>query len=383
MGNPTINAREETPVIAVSETRGNRSIGLDITRIFAFLSVVAVHSFLNTEFYSNIVSGEKMYVMVIFRTAFMVCVPLFLLLTGYLISTKDVALNSSVILGYYKKLLPLILKYIICMLILYTLSMTFGTEDFNFKSIVFGITGFSKYSWYVNMYIGLFLLTPFLNLIWNSISEKKMHIILVLVFIILTLLPSLFNVYDFSTRGAFLNPQLNKENTALIPDWWVGIYPITYYYIGAYLKKYIDFKKINPIKIAPIFLFSVLLTDAYNIWRSHSVPFVWGTWNEWGGVENTVNSVLIFVLINSLFKSEVNKSFSHFLAYLSSLTFSAYLLSWLSDKIVYSHFNSMIPIITDRFKYYPLAVICSAGMALILSVPIDFAVGFIMKRFKR
>ena len=177
---------ERTPVIAVSETRGNRSIGLDITRIFAFLSVVAVHSFLNTEFYSNIVSGEKMYVMVIFRTAFMVCVPLFLLLTGYLISTKDIALNSSVILGYYKKLLPLILKYIICMLILYTLSMTFGTEDFNFKSIVFGITGFSKYSWYVNMYIGLFLLTPFLNLIWNSISEKKMHIILVLVFIIPT-----------------------------------------------------------------------------------------------------------------------------------------------------------------------------------------------------
>ena len=386
MGNPTINAREETPVIAVSETRGNRSIGLDVTRIYAFLSVVAVHSFLNTEFYSRTVIGKKMYVMVIFRTAFMVCVPLFLLLTGYLVSAKNTALNSSCILKYYKKLLPLILKYIICMLIIYALSMSFGFEDFNLKSIIFGITGFSKYSkysWYVNMYIGLFLLTPFLNLIWNSISEKKMHIILVLVFIILTLLPSLFNVYDFSTRGAFLNPQLNKENTALIPDWWVGIYPTTYYYIGAYLKKYIDFKKINPIKIAPIFLFSVLLTGAYNIWRSHSVAFVWGTWNEWGGVENTVNSVLIFVLINSLFKSEVNKSFSHFLAYLSSLTFSAYLLSWLSDKIVYAHLNKTVTVITDRFKYYPLAVIFSAGMALILSVPVDFAVGFIMKRFKR
>lgn len=144
------------------EMRKNRSVGLDVTRIYAFLSVVAVHSFLNTEFYSSTVIGKKMYVMVIFRTAFMVCVPLFLLLTGYLVSAKNTALNSSCILKYYKKLLPLILKYIICMLIIYALSMSLGFEDFNLKSIIFGITGFSKYSWYVNMYIGLFLLTPFL-----------------------------------------------------------------------------------------------------------------------------------------------------------------------------------------------------------------------------
>ena len=176
---------------------------------------------------------------------------------------------------------------------------------------------------------------------------------------------------------------MNNETTALIPDWWVGIYPITYYYIGAYLKKYIDFKKINPIKVLPILLFSVLVTGIYNIWRSHSAVFAWGMWNEWGGIENTVNSVLVFLFINSIFKSERNKSISSFFAYLSSLTFSAYLLSWLSDKIVYAHLNKTVTVITDRFKYYPLAVICSAGMALILSVPIDFAVGFIMKRFKR
>ena len=113
---------------AEPETRKNRSVGLDVTRIYAFLSVVAVHSFLNTEFYSSTVIGKKMYVMVIFRTAFMVCVPLFLLLTGYLVSAKNTELNSSCILKYYKKLLPLTLKYIICMLIIYALSMSFGAK---------------------------------------------------------------------------------------------------------------------------------------------------------------------------------------------------------------------------------------------------------------
>lgn len=41
------------------EMRKNRSVGLDVTRIYAFLSVVAVHSFLNTEFYSSTVIGKK------------------------------------------------------------------------------------------------------------------------------------------------------------------------------------------------------------------------------------------------------------------------------------------------------------------------------------
>lgn len=63
-----------------------RDLGLDITRIIAFASVPSVHFFLNSGFYDTPVLGEKMYIMVIFRTLFMICVPLFMLLSGYLMS---------------------------------------------------------------------------------------------------------------------------------------------------------------------------------------------------------------------------------------------------------------------------------------------------------
>lgn len=59
-----------------------RSIGIDITRIIAFLCVPAVLFFLHSEFYNRKVNCPRMYVMVGMRTFFMVCVPLFLIITG-------------------------------------------------------------------------------------------------------------------------------------------------------------------------------------------------------------------------------------------------------------------------------------------------------------
>lgn len=72
-----------------------RNVALDITRIFAFFCVVAVHSLLNTGFYEVNIDGWKMYVMVGIRTALCVCVPLFLLLTGYLESQKEIELTKK------------------------------------------------------------------------------------------------------------------------------------------------------------------------------------------------------------------------------------------------------------------------------------------------
>ena len=65
-----------------------RNVNLDLTRCAAVFSVVAVHFFLNSGFYGTPIVGGKMLLSTILRTVFMVCVPLFLLLTGYLMSGK-------------------------------------------------------------------------------------------------------------------------------------------------------------------------------------------------------------------------------------------------------------------------------------------------------
>ena len=88
-----------------------RDIGLDLTRILAFLAVPSVHFFLNSTYYDTAIVGPRMALMTVMRTAFMVCVPLYMLLSGYLSAEKHIPLTRPDLLGYYKKLLPIFLTY--------------------------------------------------------------------------------------------------------------------------------------------------------------------------------------------------------------------------------------------------------------------------------
>lgn len=82
-----------------------RDIGLDLTRIVAFISVVAIHFFLNSGYYNEPVVGKRMYIMTLGRTFFGICVPLFMLLSGYLMVNKSISIEKKTLLNYYKKYL--------------------------------------------------------------------------------------------------------------------------------------------------------------------------------------------------------------------------------------------------------------------------------------
>lgn len=80
-----------------------RDIGLDLTRIVAFVSVVSIHFFLNSGYYDAPVVGKRMYIMTLGRTFFGICVPLFMLLSGYLMINKSISIEKRAIFSYYKK----------------------------------------------------------------------------------------------------------------------------------------------------------------------------------------------------------------------------------------------------------------------------------------
>ena len=79
-----------------------RDLRLDIIRLFALFCVVGVHYFLNSNFYVTPVAGIKMYVMAIFRSFFIICVPLFIMLTGYLMNKKELSKK------YYKGIIKIL-----------------------------------------------------------------------------------------------------------------------------------------------------------------------------------------------------------------------------------------------------------------------------------
>lgn len=147
-----------------------RDIGLDLTRILAFLAVPSVHFFLNSTYYDTAIVGPRMALMTVMRTAFMVCVPLYMLLSGYLSAEKHIPLTRSGLLGYYKKLLPIFLTYALSTGVILLYRVLWLGEEQTIRSAVKNLLSFQQYSWYMNMYFGLLLLTPFLNALWQSLA---------------------------------------------------------------------------------------------------------------------------------------------------------------------------------------------------------------------
>lgn len=62
----------------------SRVIGLDIIRCVAIIFVFCIHFILYSDFYSTDLNGLGMFLISCFRWLVFNCIPLFLLLTGYL-----------------------------------------------------------------------------------------------------------------------------------------------------------------------------------------------------------------------------------------------------------------------------------------------------------
>ncbi len=268
----------------------NRNINLDIIRCIAIFSVISVHFFLNSGFYNVPVMGKRMYIMVLMRTFFMICVPLFILLTGYLASKNTLSKK------YYKKIIPDIVTYVLASLICIMYKKYYLGINVGIKSGLLSILDFtaSNYAWYVEMYIGLFLLIPFLNIIYNNLTSKGQKQALVLTFVALTVLPTLLNIFNFNSLSWWLNPASSDSFAKIVPSWWASIYPITYYYIGCYLKEF----KINLKSVISfiLILLAVIGFGSFNYYRCFGVPFKWASYSNFGGIERVVISCLLSFL---------------------------------------------------------------------------------------
>lgn len=343
-----------------------RDSALDIIRIVAVFTVISVHFFLNNGFYSQTVDGTAMYVMVIMRTLFSVCVPLFMVLTGYLMSHKT--LSRKYYKGIVHTLIIFVLATLACM-IFKTVKYgdPFSLSDFIFSTLDF--TG-ANYSWYIEMYIGLFLIAPFLNLAYNGLKSQKQKQVIVITFIAITILPSLFNIYNFDVANWWIDPKTSDTFAKLVPNWWMGFYPVTYYFTGCYLREFgIKLKTRTMILLFVAFLF---IFGTFNYYRSYGTTFKSGIYVYWYGFEPYVLTILLFATLKRI-NTENFKNGAKFVLYkLSGLALGIYLISYIFDSIVYPILNKAVYNMPDRLPYYfvtvPIVFICSAVSSAVLNV---------------
>ena len=273
-----------------------RNINIDLIKCIAVFSVISVHYFANVGLYKTVIVGNKMCIGIIFRTLFMICVPLFIITTGYLMKNKTLSKK------YYLGVFRVLIIYLIDAILYLFYNAIYNNTSFTIKHIIKSILAFNiGYSWYIKMHLGLFLLIPFINLIYNNLKNKKQKQILILTMLTLTSFQGIFNI-----------------KYILIPDWWISIYPLTYYFIGCYLKEY----KVNINKYLNVLLFIIVLiiSSLTNIHFSNKNYFNFGVYNDWGSIFNVLTSVLVFIFVANLDLSRIPNKMSRVIVKVSELS---------------------------------------------------------------
>ena len=315
-------------------------IGLDVVRIIAIFLVILVHS---TSFYGFNKDNLNTFTYIIiafFRYISFACVPLFLLLSGYLCIYKKPTLK------YYIKIIKIIIEFLFCALLVALFNWivlgnqyTFGyliTEMFRFN--------FPSYSWYIKMYIGLFLLIPFLNCILNSLSKKQaIGFIVVLILI-------------------FSQP--------FVTSYWQIAYPIMYYFIGGFFRKWpININKI----VAVIVLFVTCLIQV--LFYEFPFPYRYSVENH-----NNIGCLIISVMIFTLFYSHKICLSSKGKIVLSKMTrtianasMSTFLISQIFESLTYRLFNNLkITSFAGKLPYLiyltPLKFVLSLACGIVINL---------------
>lgn len=358
-----------------------RNVSLDGIRIFAVFSVISVHFFLNNGFYQNSVMGGRMLIMTIMRSFFMVCVPLFLILTGYLMSSKE--LNRR----YYKGIIRTLGVYVIASIACIIFKNVYQGTSYGITGSISGIFDYTadNYSWYIEMYIGLFLLIPFLNLIYHGLKNKKQKLLLIGTFLFLTGMPAILNIFCFSGIDWWLHPSSSSYYQKILPDSWTALYPITLYYIGSYLREYSlkISKKLSFVLLGVLVIFA----GVFNYYRSYGGPFIWGSWSGYSSPIVIAMTILVFVLIQRMkLWEKISESGKKVCKMLSDCALGAYLISYIFDSVVYPYFINKVPDFSYKPSYYficvPIIFTCSMFASILINVLYDGIEVLVVKTWK-
>ncbi len=190
----------------------NRNIGLDLLRFLSMLGIVGLH-IMNAGGARGTITGfiDKGLVSLL-DSVMMSSVNVFAMITGYLYVSKKVSsrnvINLMGICAFYWIVITAVLAVFFPQLL--------PSARAWLESLFPPITG--AY-WYLVGYIFMFFLAPFVNELLRSLTKKRFRILVILLFFLLSVVPT-FGLRDYFVTGWGYSP------------WWL----ITCYIVGAYIR---------------------------------------------------------------------------------------------------------------------------------------------------
>lgn len=283
-----------------------REAGIDLFRCLGLLFVNGLHACLYNGFYSEPQVGAAMWAANCYRWLFSGCNGMFMLLTGYLKTAKPLGK------GYYKGIITVLVGYALTCVISYPLRYYFLGEKDAWQVWVERFFTFSNYAWYVEMYIGLILISPILNMAMEHMTERKQLYWLAGTMLTLTAFPYLTSL-------------------PVLPDYWTSLYPITYYVLGAVIRR-LDLKLPSWVGLLGAAL-TVMLLGLASLISTKGGKFNDGFIQ--GGNGGLLTTVMVTFLFLGVYRIRLGKRLQKVLAWMAGGVFEGYILSRLLDVWVY------------------------------------------------
>jgi surface polysaccharide O-acyltransferase-like enzyme len=238
------------------------------------------------------------------------------MLTGYLNSNKTPTRK------YYKGMLRVLLAYLVFSIITILFRKYYTGEEITWLQWGMKILDYSAipYAWYIEMWIGLALLVPFLNYMYKAIPSKNQKLLLLGILFVMTSLPDLCNRY-----GMYLVPAYFAK----------AAYPLMFYFAGTFIHEYQPNIKhwhgwalvMSMSMVTP--LFNIAVFSGY----SDLVQIAGGP----GGVFHSWIALAIFLM---LYKKDVSTPpFKHWVTHCSLVSLEMYLCCYMFDMLYYPWFK--------------------------------------------
>ena len=281
-----------------------RESGADLYRIMGLLFVNTLHACLYNGFYYEAQAGWLMWLANSVRWLVYGCNAMFMLLTGYLKTTTPWGKR------YYKSLVAVLVGYVLTCAVSYPIRYFCIGERDSLMTWLERFVTFSNYAWYIEMYVGLFLVSPLINLALDRVSDPRKQWFLAISLLVITVGHSATNVN-------------------LLPDYSSSFYPLALYTLGAVIRR------TQPKVSAWMGLLGaglVAMGLGYATMRTATDGFYSGFSQGYGGFWVVLMVAFLFL---GVYRLRLGPRLAKALAFLSGGVLEGYILSRLLDVWIY------------------------------------------------
>lgn len=199
-----------------------RDSNIELLRIFAICGVIILHY--NGSFAFALVQSQSInqYILILLEGLFICAVNVFILISGYFssVSQKRKAI----------KVIELAVQ-VICMKVACYLLVSVFSGGISIKGVLRSAV---PNNWYVTLYITIYFISPYINILLNKLTDRQIMVFTILLFVLFAVWPTFVDIlqsYGLECSGFY------TTNTAGSQYGYSLINFVLMYIIGAFLRR--------------------------------------------------------------------------------------------------------------------------------------------------